>query len=70
MTLPAVFGADLQVENVSRAFGGLIALSDVSMRVAAGSIYALIGPNGAGKTTLINILSPQVAASSQRAHQC
>ena len=66
VTLPAVFGADLQVENVSRAFGGLIALSDVSMRVAAGSIHALIGPNGAGKTTLINIVSGTYRADSGR----
>jgi ABC-type multidrug transport system fused ATPase/permease subunit len=57
VALPAVSGAELQIENVSRAFGGLIALSDVSVRVAAGSIHALIGPNGAGKTTLINIVS-------------
>ena len=66
VTLPAVFGAELQIENVSRAFGGLIALSDVSMRVAAGSIHALIGPNGAGKTTLINIVSGTYRADSGR----
>jgi ABC-type branched-subunit amino acid transport system ATPase component/ABC-type branched-subunit amino acid transport system permease subunit len=56
-TLPAVTGAELQVANVSRSFGGIVALSDVSFHVAAGSIHALIGPNGAGKTTLINIVS-------------
>ena len=56
-TLPAITGAELQINNISRAFGGLVALSEVSFRVAGGSIHALIGPNGAGKTTLINIVS-------------
>ncbi|MEX2126874.1 MAG: branched-chain amino acid ABC transporter ATP-binding protein/permease [Xanthobacteraceae bacterium] len=55
--LPAITGAELQIENISRAFGGLVALSGVSFGVAGGSIHALIGPNGAGKTTLINIVS-------------
>ena len=64
--MPAVSGAELQIENVSRAFGGLIALSDVNVRVAAGSIHALIGPNGAGKTTLINIVSGTYRADSGR----
>jgi ABC-type branched-subunit amino acid transport system ATPase component/ABC-type branched-subunit amino acid transport system permease subunit len=66
VTLSAVSGAELQIENVSRAFGGLIALADVSVRVAAGSIHALIGPNGAGKTTLINIVSGTYRADSGR----
>jgi ABC-type branched-subunit amino acid transport system ATPase component/ABC-type branched-subunit amino acid transport system permease subunit len=66
VALPAVSGAELHIENVSRAFGGLIALSDVSVRVAAGSIHALIGPNGAGKTTLINIISGMYMADSGR----
>jgi ABC-type branched-subunit amino acid transport system ATPase component len=64
--LPAATGAALQIENVSRAFGGLVALSDVSFRVEAGSIHALIGPNGAGKTTLINIISGTYRADSGR----
>jgi branched-chain amino acid transport system ATP-binding protein/branched-chain amino acid transport system permease protein len=55
--LPPVAGARLQIEGLSRNFGGIVALSDVSFDVAAGSIHALIGPNGAGKTTLINIAS-------------
>ncbi len=47
----------LKVENLSKHFGGLKAIHNFSMTVAAGSIHALIGPNGAGKTTLVNCLS-------------
>ena len=47
----------LRIENVSRNFGGVQALDDVSFVVEPGTIHGLIGPNGAGKTTLINILS-------------
>jgi branched-chain amino acid transport system ATP-binding protein len=47
----------LKLDNVSRAFGGLAALHEVSLEVQAGQIIGLIGPNGAGKTTLINCIS-------------
>jgi branched-chain amino acid transport system ATP-binding protein len=47
----------LELQNVSRFFGGVHALEGVNMRVEAGSVHGLIGPNGAGKTTLINLLT-------------
>jgi branched-chain amino acid transport system ATP-binding protein len=47
----------LSVQGVSKAFGGLLAVSDVSFTVHPGEIMGLIGPNGAGKTTLFNVVS-------------
>jgi len=47
----------LVVENVSKRFGGLVAIDRASFHVKTGSITALIGPNGAGKTTLFSIIS-------------
>ena len=47
----------LTIESVSLAFGGIAALSDVSVKVAQGRVTAIIGPNGAGKTSLFNVIS-------------
>ena len=47
----------LQITRLTKHFGGLPALAEVSFRVAPGQVTALIGPNGAGKTTLINCLT-------------
>jgi branched-chain amino acid transport system ATP-binding protein len=54
----------LRVENLSKSFGGLKVLTEVSFAVEAGEKLALIGPNGAGKSTLLNVIGGQLPASS------
>ncbi|MFL6796043.1 MAG: ABC transporter ATP-binding protein [Xanthobacteraceae bacterium] len=49
--------AELEIERLRLAFGGLRVLEAVSMEVAAGELFALIGPNGAGKTSVLNCVS-------------
>jgi branched-chain amino acid transport system ATP-binding protein len=56
----------LQVEKVSRHFGSLVAVEDVSMSVEAGELRAVIGPNGAGKTTFFNLISGFLTPTSGR----
>jgi branched-chain amino acid transport system ATP-binding protein len=50
-------GTVLKISGVSKKFGGIRAVTDTSLQIAAGEIHALIGPNGAGKTTLFNLVS-------------
>ena len=54
----------LEIESVSRRFGGVRALGGVSMTVRPGEVTAIIGPNGSGKTTLLNVISGLVRPSS------
>ena len=46
----------LEMRQIAKRFGGTLAVDDVNLRVAAGSVHALLGANGAGKSTLMKIL--------------
>ena len=58
----------LEVEKVSKSFGGLQALNNVSFTVEAGKTIGLIGPNGSGKSTLFNVITGTIPASSGNIH--
>ncbi len=57
----------IEVENLVKKFGDLVAVNDISFRVAPGEIFGFLGPNGAGKTTTINILCTLLRPTSGRA---
>jgi branched-chain amino acid transport system ATP-binding protein/branched-chain amino acid transport system permease protein len=61
---PVATGGSLEAVGVSRSFGAVKALQDVSLTVERGTVHGLIGPNGSGKTTLLNILSGYYAADA------
>ena len=54
----------MEIDNLVRRFGGLVAVNEVSFCVGVGEIVGLIGPNGAGKTTLFNIISGHLISDS------
>ncbi|RMF83310.1 MAG: ABC transporter ATP-binding protein [Nitrospinota bacterium] len=56
----------LQVERITKRFGGFVALREVSFTVSEGEIVGLIGPNGSGKTTLFNVISGTLPATAGR----
>src|SRR6266513_741714 len=58
--------AILETKNLSKAFGALAAVDDVSLAIEAGTLHSIIGPNGAGKTTLFNLLTGTFPPSSGR----
>ena len=58
----------LGAQGISLSFGGVVALADVDLAVAAGEIFAIIGPNGAGKSSLINVISGLYQPDRGRIH--
>ena len=56
----------LQIDGLSKRFGGVIASDEITLAVSAGELHAIIGPNGAGKTTLIGELTGEIAPDSGR----
>jgi branched-chain amino acid transport system ATP-binding protein len=56
----------LRTEQLTKSFGALTAVNDVTLTVAAGTLHSVIGPNGAGKTTLFNLLTGQLPPTAGR----
>jgi branched-chain amino acid transport system ATP-binding protein len=56
----------LATDRLTRTFGGLVAVRDVSISLRPGELHAVIGPNGAGKTTLVNLLSGEIKPTAGR----
>ena len=54
----------LEINNLSKYFGGLAAVSDCSLKIKKGTITGIIGPNGSGKTTLFNLIAGNLKSSA------
>ena len=63
---PAAGELVLDVDKVRKAFGGLVAVNDISFQIRAGDIVGLIGPNGAGKSTTFNLITGVLSLTSGR----
>ena len=68
MSKPVASAHILDVKDVTKTFGGLTAVKDLSLQVPTGSLYGLIGPNGAGKTTVFNLLTGVYAPTEGEIH--
>lgn len=60
----AANGALLSIRGLRKAFGGLVAVRDMSFDIPEGRIFGLIGPNGSGKTTVLNLITAELSADS------
>lgn len=58
----------MEARGLSRRFGGLLAVADVSLTLRVGELHAVIGPNGAGKSTLVNLLAGELAPTQGTIH--
>src|SRR5579863_3412794 len=63
---PAVAEALLEIDSLTKRFGGVVASDGISLALSRGELHALIGPNGAGKTTLIGQLTGEIVPDSGR----
>jgi branched-chain amino acid transport system ATP-binding protein len=66
MSEPALGESVLRTEQLTKRFGGLIAVNNLTLHLAGGRLHAIIGPNGAGKTTLFNLISGLLTADGGR----
>jgi branched-chain amino acid transport system ATP-binding protein len=62
--MAAADGTLLSVRGLRKAFGGLVAVRDISFDIPEGRIFGLIGPNGSGKTTVLNLITAELSADS------